>query len=203
MLRALRLLYDSMQDLNPQDMASSLWGLATLGVQPDGTWLGLFSAHATGAAQQFKPREITNTIWAYARLLVRPSRELMDALFVGTDHRLSNFKPKELTSILWALSRLRMPPQKEWRDQFLQATFHKMGSLGPQVPIPRLGGGWGGEGAAQRVEEVQHLPAMQFRPTDHLIKHNRQASLLATHNTRPPKSPASLPLPTWTLNLPT
>jgi len=57
-----------MQRFKAVDLANTLWGLATLGVQPPVLWLNAACAVSGRRWSRFKPFELSITVWAFAKL---------------------------------------------------------------------------------------------------------------------------------------
>ena len=55
--------------MKPQNVANTIWGLATLGWLPgEGAMRGALEAAAVRVAPSMKPQELANTIWGLATL---------------------------------------------------------------------------------------------------------------------------------------
>jgi hypothetical protein len=60
-----------------QEVANTLWAVATLGHNPGATLLDAASVQILRRIDQFSPQDISNSIWALARLYHHPSSELL------------------------------------------------------------------------------------------------------------------------------
>lgn len=58
----------SLPRFKPIDLANTLWGLATLGVQPPRRWLACALAAAARCWSSFQPFELSISVWALAKL---------------------------------------------------------------------------------------------------------------------------------------
>ena len=57
---------DTAEAFNPQNVANTLWALATMGEKPERELLGALLRRARDTAEAFKPQELANTLWAFA-----------------------------------------------------------------------------------------------------------------------------------------
>ncbi len=58
--------------VKPQEVANTIWGLATLGWQAgEGPMRGALEAAAVRVAPSMKPQEVANTIWGLATCISR------------------------------------------------------------------------------------------------------------------------------------
>lgn len=121
---------DKLSLFNPQDIANTLWALATLKTQPPMDWL--FTALSAAEPQwvQFKPQELSITIWAFARLGMtwRPqpaspglslggnglSVEGLAQLLMAVQGVMPSMSPQEVCNVLWGLvvGRADLAPQQ-------------------------------------------------------------------------------------------
>ena len=53
-------------EFNPQDVANTVWALATMGVTPEAGLLRAMQGRATAVAGEFTPQDVANTLWAHA-----------------------------------------------------------------------------------------------------------------------------------------
>jgi hypothetical protein len=54
------------QSFKPQEVANTVWALATMGVTPDEKLLRAMQGRATALAGEFSPQDVANTVWAHA-----------------------------------------------------------------------------------------------------------------------------------------
>ena len=57
---------DTAEAFNPQDVANTLWALATMGEKPERELLGALLRRARDTAEAFNPQGVANTLLAFA-----------------------------------------------------------------------------------------------------------------------------------------
>ena len=65
-----------MEEFNPQDLTSTIWAFATLGVKVE-ELLRAAARQAVWRMGEFTPKDVTNTMWGYATLAVKDD-EILD-----------------------------------------------------------------------------------------------------------------------------
>jgi len=107
----------SMIESKAQIISNTLWGYATLGVDPGGGLMGtlercallrLGQGRMSGA--NFQPNQISAMLWAYATLGKRPSQELLSALEKQSILLLRRFNLSDIADTAWAYATLGMSP---------------------------------------------------------------------------------------------
>lgn len=111
---------DRLAQFKPQDIANTLWALATLGVQPPADWLQNALSAAERQWVRFRPQELSITIWGFAKLGLgfKPqpaspgfsigggglSPEGMGSLLVAVVGMMPAMSPQEVCNVLWGLA---------------------------------------------------------------------------------------------------
>ena len=62
----LRRARDTAEAFNPQEVANTLWALATMGEKPERELVGALLRRARDTAEAFKPQNVANTLWAFS-----------------------------------------------------------------------------------------------------------------------------------------
>ena len=68
------------EEFKPQEIANTLWALATAGVQIPASLVECLSRRAESTAKEFNPQDIANTLWALATAGVQIPASLVECL---------------------------------------------------------------------------------------------------------------------------
>ncbi|KAG1679153.1 hypothetical protein FOA52_000508 [Chlamydomonas sp. UWO 241] len=93
-----------LSSFNSQDLANTVWALATLG-HNDAAFMGALLVVVERKLPNFKPQALANTAWALATLGHRDAT-FMGALLVVAKPKLASFTVQDLANTVWALSTL-------------------------------------------------------------------------------------------------
>jgi hypothetical protein len=152
------------RDFNPQEIANTLWALATAGVRLPGSLVESLSREAERKARDFNPQDIANMLWALATAGGRLLGSLV-SLSREAERKVRDFKPRGIAITLWAIAVLELfddffsfittsgcalfdnPTEVEWDEPgltqlhqfFLAAKLHC--SRGAIPRVGRVGGG--------------------------------------------------------------
>lgn len=88
-----------MDDYGVQELTTTLWSIARLGLRPPSTWLQQVEIELTHRLPAAKPQDVANALYAFARLNYKPTR-FLDTVPAYFCHRLSEFAPQELANVL-------------------------------------------------------------------------------------------------------
>jgi hypothetical protein len=92
------------RDFKSQEVANSLWALATMGVQADPRLLGAMQEQATVTARDFKPQGVANLVWALSTMGVKADRRLLDAVQGHVSATARDYIPQDVANLLWGLA---------------------------------------------------------------------------------------------------
>jgi hypothetical protein len=67
-------------EFKPQEVANTVWALATMGVTPDEKLLRAMQGRAMAVAGEFDPQAVANTVWALDTMGVTPEAGLLRAI---------------------------------------------------------------------------------------------------------------------------
>jgi hypothetical protein len=102
------------QGTTPQGFANTLWGLASLRVQPSADWLDSFFAASQQQLCNFQPQELSSTVWALARLQQQPPAEWCAAFFSASAAKLGSCSAQSLSNQLWGVAKLGLCVPDYW-----------------------------------------------------------------------------------------
>jgi predicted small integral membrane protein len=100
-----------LQSFDPQDVANTVWALATMGVTPEAGLLRAMQGRATAVAGEFNPQEVANTVWALATMGVTPEAGLLRAMQGRATALAGEFKPQAVANTVWALATMGVTPE--------------------------------------------------------------------------------------------
>jgi hypothetical protein len=143
------------QGTTPQGFANTIWGLASLRVQPGTQWLNAFF----GASQQqlcnFQPQELSSTIWALAQLRQQPPREWYAAFLTASASKLGACSAQSLCNKLWGVARLGLAVPDYWWSALTYACSVRAAELTPAGVCQVLWGAGMVAGKQQRRRQQQ------------------------------------------------
>jgi hypothetical protein len=108
--------------MNAQNVANTIWGLATLGWQPgEGAMRGALEGAAVRVAPSMIAQAVANTIWGLATLGWQPGEGAMRGALEGAAVRVApSMKPQEVANTIWGLATLGWQASSELCAVFQQ-----------------------------------------------------------------------------------
>jgi len=101
------------QSFDPQNVANTVWALATMGVTPDEKLLRAMQGRATALAGTFTPQAVANTVWALATMGVTPDEKLLRAMQGRATALAGEFDPQAVANTVWALATMGVTPDEK------------------------------------------------------------------------------------------
>ena len=96
--------------MNAQNVANTIWGLATLGwqaAQGEGAMRGALEGAAVRVAPSMNAQDVANTIWGLATLGWQSGEGMMRGALEGAAVRVApSMNPQEVANIIWGLATL-------------------------------------------------------------------------------------------------
>jgi predicted lipoprotein len=117
---------------NPQDVSSTLWALATLGVTGEMEMVRALAKRAQDISTSFNPQAVGNTLWALASLGGTGEMELVRALAKRGQDTAGSFNPQNVANTLWALATMGVVADQELWRAIRQRLVAIAGSCNPQ-----------------------------------------------------------------------
>ena len=93
------------KNFKAQEIANTLWSLATLGIKP----IDLLIQEINYKIKDFKAQEIANTLWSFATLNIKP--KIMNLLVQEIIYKIKDFNAQNIANTLWSLATLGIKPK--------------------------------------------------------------------------------------------
>ena len=133
------------KNFKAQEIANTLWSLATLGIKP----IDLLIQEINYKIKDFKAQEIANTLWSLATLNIKP--KIMNLLIQEITYKVKDFNAQEIANTLWSFATLNIKPKimnllvqeiiykiKDFNAQNIANTLWSLATLGIKPKIMDL-----------------------------------------------------------------
>jgi hypothetical protein len=117
--RLLAVLQPRLLGLSPQQLANTLWGLATAGLKPSEPWLASFVRASGPKLLGFKAQEASNTLLGLARLGFNPGKAWLSLYEAAVGQQLAQCSSQVISNSCWAMLVLQHSPSEMWLQQQL------------------------------------------------------------------------------------
>jgi hypothetical protein len=114
---------------NAQNVANTLWAIATMGREPRVGMMRELEGHAEALARTFKEQNVANTLWAYATMGRVPGARMMRELEGRAEATAGTFIAQAIANTLWAYATMGREPgarlmmEQEGRADATAGTF--------------------------------------------------------------------------------
>jgi hypothetical protein len=120
------------RSMDPQNVANTLWALATLSMPPTGSLRDALWVAAERAARSMNPQNVANTMLAMATLNMPPTGSLREALWAAAEREARSMNPQNVANTVWAMATLNMPPTGSLREALWTAAEREAHRMNPQ-----------------------------------------------------------------------
>ena len=122
-------LWYCLKNMNPQDIANTVWGLATIGVN-NPELLNALAQQAIERVRDMNSQDVANIVWSYATLGIT-NQILMETLAERAIELHQGMDPQSIANIMWAYATLNTQNRK-LMDVFAERTLQIYQHMSPQ-----------------------------------------------------------------------
>ncbi|KAF6266650.1 Guanylylate cyclase-domain-containing protein [Scenedesmus sp. NREL 46B-D3] len=172
--------------MNSQELASCVWALGRLGLQPPEEWLQRHLSCSAQLAGCMSPQQLAMLFHGCARLQYLPDVLVTAELLMSAAEQLPSFTPHSLALLLHALGGLCLKPNKEWMALALEQARYRFiwseQTMQAQHHYTRIGSGVVPAGSSEDFGGVLlGLYRMRYHPGQRWLDALAQVLALKVH----------------------